>query len=81
MTVFHLDIPVDDALPLAGQDSLDDLPEELPGQLFLQDALLSDEVKQVLDEDTSLEDKPELVFTLHGSGRSMTMMKESWRSK
>ena len=79
--MFHLDVPVDDTLHLASQHSLDDLPEELPGQLLLQDALLSDEVKQVLGEGTSLEDRRELFFTLHGSGRSMTMMKESWRSK
>ena len=46
--MFHLDVPVDDTLHLASQHSLDDLPEELPGQLLLQDALLSDEVEQVL---------------------------------
>ena len=45
--IFILDIPMNDPLPMTSDDGLDDLLEELPGQLLLHDALLSDEVEEV----------------------------------
>ena len=46
--VLVLDVPVDDALPVAGDHRLDDLPEEVPRELLLEEALLGDEVEEVL---------------------------------
>jgi hypothetical protein len=46
--VLVLNVSVDDTLSVASQNSLDHLPEKNSGQLFLQDALLGDEVEEVL---------------------------------
>ena len=46
--VLILDVPVDDSLPVASNDSLHHLAEKVPCHLLLKHALLSDEVKEVL---------------------------------
>ena len=57
--VLVLDVPVDDSLAVAGDDGLDDLAEEVAGQLLLQLALLGDEIKQILARLRSLHDDDE----------------------
>ncbi len=46
--VLVLDVTVDDAAAVAGDDGLNHLAEEAAGQLLLQHPLLSDVVKEVL---------------------------------
>jgi len=46
--VLVLDVPVDDSSPPASYHCLHNLAEEVSGELFLEDALLGDEVEEVL---------------------------------
>merc|ERR1712080_119923 len=46
--VLILDVSMDDSFIVAGSDGGNDLAEEVLGEFFLQSALFSDEVKQVL---------------------------------
>lgn len=46
--VLILDVSVDDAFPVAGDDGFDHLAEKVSGKLFFQHALLRDEVKEIL---------------------------------
>ena len=62
--VFILDVAVDDALAVAGNDGLNNLAEKVASKLLLQHALLSDEVKQVLARSWLLHDIDEGVMAL-----------------
>ena len=61
--VLVLDVPVHDAPPVAGDDGVEQLAEEVPGQGLGQAALLADEVEQVLAVQ-SLHDNVEAVWHL-----------------
>jgi len=45
--VFIFEIPVDHSFAVASNDGLNNLPEEVPGQLFFQLPALGDEVKEI----------------------------------
>lgn len=62
--VLALDVAMDDAELVAGDDGLEHLVEEDTRQLLVEDALLGDEVEEVLDGLGSLEDDDEGVGTL-----------------
>ena len=62
--VFILDVTVDDALAVAGEDGGGDLAEEVLGELLLDSSLLRDEVKQVLGVGRLLHDVDEGVGPL-----------------
>ena len=55
--VFVLDVPVDDAPLMGGQDGLHHLDEEALGQLLVQPPALGDKVKEVLAAGRALQDE------------------------
>ena len=93
--VLVLDVPVDHALPVASQHSLDNLEKMLKNFVFQvskfsrinilwppQDFWLTWRKKFLARfSSRTLFSVMKSKRSLHGSGLSMTMMKESWRSK
>ncbi len=61
--VLVFDVAMDDSEAMAGQDCLDDLAKEVPRQMLLKHALLSDEVKQVLAGLRPLHDNDKGIMT------------------
>ena len=61
--VFILDVPMDDALPMASHHRLDNLSEKVSGQLLFQTSLLCDEIEEVFAGLRPLHDDDEGVMT------------------
>ena len=60
----HLDISVNDAPLVAGQDGVDNLTEEVAREIFREEDLAVDEVEEIFTRLRTFQDQDERIWTL-----------------